>query len=56
MLTEKQWIFLGVVVIILFVYGLVVRVIFQDSEYRKALLQPRKKAYEGNPKEMAPLV
>ena len=57
MLTEKQFIFLGVVVIILFVYGLVVRVIFQDSEQRKALLQPRKKDYmDGNPKEMAPLV
>ena len=54
MLTEKQWIFLGVVVIILFVYGLVIRVIFQDSEHRKSLLQPRsKKSYMD---EMAPLV
>lgn len=58
MLSDKQLIFLGVAVILLFIYAVVLRIINQDSDARKALLQPHKRMYMDGPlaKELVPLV
>ncbi len=58
MLSDKQLIFLGVATILLFVYVVIIKIINQDSESRKALLQPRKRMYMDGPlsKELTPLV
>ena len=58
MLSDKQLIFLGVATISLFVYVVIIKIINQDSEARKAMLQPRKRMYMDGPlaKELVPLV
>ena len=48
-LTEKQGIVFGLVFIAIVLYGVIVRIIGQDREQRKAILHPRAK-------ELFPLV